>query len=246
MKTYRRTAVAVGILFILATATSLLGTALIGSLSAGQLAQLAGRQDRLITAALLELAAGISVLLIPALLFPVLKRYNEGLALGYFGLRLFEATTMMLSAVSVLLLVTLGRQSVAAGTALDPSLRAAAALALGLHDWAFPLDPVVFGLGAVLFYSLLYSARLVPRWLSVWGLVAAVVVFALGLLRMYGGGTLALAVPIAVQEMVLAAWLIVRGFDTQAVADEGTTRSAKVTSHDLRGAPVLESTGTQP
>lgn len=248
MESYRKTAVAVGILFILATAMSLLGSALTKGVggAADHLAALAGRGDQFIAGALLAIGAGVCCVLIAALLFPVLKRRNEGMALGYLGLRIVEAVTLMVTAVSVLLLVTVGRESVAAGAAAGSSLRATAAVLQGLHEWAFPMNPFVFGLGAVLFYSLLYATRLVPRWLSVWGLVGAGAVFAYALMRMYGGGTMLLAVPIGVQEMVLAGWLIVRGFDTAALTSEAGPRTVRATARSLREAAVLTRPEMQP
>jgi hypothetical protein len=246
MKTYRKTAVAVGILFILATALSLLDSVLTKGVgdAADHLADLAGRGDHLIAGALCVMGAGICCVLIAALLFPVLKRHNEGMALGYLGIRILEAVTLFVTAISVLLLVTVSRESVTAGTA-GGSLRATAALLTGLHEWAFPMNPFVFGFGAVLFYTLLYSARLVPRWLSVWGLAGAGAVFVFAVLKMYGGGSMLAAVPIGVQEMVLAGWLIVRGFNTAALVGETAPRAEKTAARGLRRAPAVDLPGTQ-
>jgi hypothetical protein len=84
--------------------------------------------------------------------------------------------------------------------------------------WAFPLNPLIFGLGALLFYPLLYQANLIPRWLSAWGLIGTALVFVLGLVGMFGNFVVYLAIPIAVQELVMALWLIVRGFNPTAPA----------------------------
>ena len=105
------------------------------------------------------------------------------------------------------------------------------------------MNPFVFGVGAVLLYSLLYVTRLVPRWLSVWGLVGAAAVFAFSLLMFYGGGTKLLAIPIGVQEMVLAGWLIVRGFDVSALASAAEPRAEKTTARGARQAPVPDLSG---
>ena len=84
----------------------------------------------MIAGALLAIGAGVCCVLIAALLFPVLKRRNEGMALGYLGVRILEALTLFVTAISVLLLVTVGRQAVAAGSEAG-SLRATAAAAAG-------------------------------------------------------------------------------------------------------------------
>jgi len=240
-QTYRKTAIAVGILFVIATVAALLSTALTsGALDAQDyLARVAAQSDQMIAAALLLIAGGISAVLIAALLFPVLRRSGEGLALGYLGVRVLEAVTLLVDVVALLLLVTLGRDSVHAGAhalAASDLTVPGAMLQAALH-WAFPLNPVVSGLGALLLSSLLYRSRLVPHWLSVWGLAAAALVFAFGLLRMYGGGSVVLALPIGVQEMALAGWLIAKGFSVP--------ESRRVTERQS-AAPALSPVGSRP
>ena len=240
-QTYRKTAIAVGILFVIATVAALLSTALTsGALDAQDyLARVAAQSAQMIAAALLLIAGGISAVLIAARLFPVLRRSGEGLALGYLGVRVLEAVTLLVDVVALLLLVTLGRDFVHAGAhavAASDLTVPGAMLQAALH-WAFPLNPVVSGLGALLLSSLLYRSRVVPRWLSVWGLAAAALVFAFGLLRMYGGGSVVLALPIGVQEMALAGWLIAKGFSVPERRRITERQSA---------APALSPVGSRP
>jgi hypothetical protein len=224
------TAIVVGVLFILATVLSVIGSTLIGNIigsplsgtatgAPNYLANAAANANQLIIGALLEIGAALSVALIPAALFPLLRRHNEGIALGYFGLRIIEALTLFLGALSALLLVTLGQDALTAGAAAAPTYQAVGSVLLAARAWAFPLNPLVFGLGALLFYPLLYQANLIPRWLSAWGLIGAVLVFVLGVVGMFGNFVVYLAIPIGVQEMVMALWLIVRGFNPTALAD---------------------------
>jgi hypothetical protein len=225
MNTDRRTALVVGVLFILATAFSLINTALVGSLigAADYIARVSANGNQMIIGALIELAAAVSVVLIPAMLFPVLRRFNEGVALGYFGFRILEAITLIIGAVSSLLLVSLSRQYLSAGAAATSDYQHTGALLQAAYNWVSPLNPIVFGPGALLLYSVLYQSRLIPRWLSAWGLIGAALVFVLGLLGMFGTAVfgsivIVLAIPIAVQEMVMAIWLIVKGFTPSALA----------------------------
>ena len=97
----------------------------------------------------------------------------------------------------------------------------------------FILDPLVFGVGALLFYGLLARARIVPLWLSAWGVVGAVLVIAAGLTGLFGSFPYTLAVPIAVQEMVLAGWLILKGFSRPetSMARAGTFDRAEPTGN---------------
>ena len=100
MNTYRKTAIMVGVFFILATVLALIGSTLIGSVidPPNYLTTVSAHGNQMIIGALLELAAAISVVLIPALLFPILKHHHEGLALGYFGFRIIEASTQIVGA----------------------------------------------------------------------------------------------------------------------------------------------------
>ena len=217
--TYRKTAIAVGILYVIATAASLLSTTLTSAAmnAPDYLTRIAAHSDQMIAVALLLVAGGLSVVLIAALLFPILKGHGEGIALGYVGVRILEAVTLFVTVVSLLLLVSVSREyvRVGAGAPAAAHLDSSGALLRALNEWSFPLNPIVFGLGGLLLYFLLYRSRLVPRWLSVWGLAGVVSVFAYGLLRMYGGGSMVLALPIGVQEMVLAGWLIAKGFNVE-------------------------------
>jgi len=92
------------------------------------------------------------------------------------------------------------------------------ALLRAVNDWTLVLVPIVFGLGALVFYYLSYQLKLIPRWLIVWGFIGAIFVLSYGLLGMFGDSLFLLALPITVQEMVLAVWLIVKGFNPSAIA----------------------------
>jgi hypothetical protein len=229
MKTYRKTAIIVGALFIAATVLSLIGSTLIGNVigspltgtGAGvpnYLANASANANQMILGVLLELASAISVMLIPAMLFSILKQHNEGVALGYFGFRIIEAVTLILGAIGALLLVSLGQAYVKAGAPAISNYQTLGAVLLAVRTWAFPLDPLVFGPGALLLYALLYQANLIPRWLSAWGFIGAAMVFVMAVVAMFGTLLVYLAIPIGVQELVMAVWLIVKGFNPSAIA----------------------------
>jgi hypothetical protein len=91
-------------------------------------------------------------------------------------------------------------------------------LLLEAGDWIDHISAIVFSLGALMFYYLLYRSKLIPRWLSVWGLIGAALVLAVGVLGMFGHSAMILWLPLAVNEMVLAVWLIVKGFNPSAIA----------------------------
>jgi hypothetical protein len=215
MDAVRRTAVYVGVLFIIATVASLVASALSAPASASvYLTGVAGHADQVKVGVLFQLMAAIAVVLIPAFLFPILRQHNEGIAIGYLGIRIVEAVVMVVGAVGTLLLVTLSQKYVNAGAPPDQSYQTAGAVLQGIGTWTFVLDPLVFGVGAALFYYLLVRTRLVPLWLSLWGLAGAALVVGAAFSGLFGAFQFALAVPIAVQEMALAGWLIVKGFNS--------------------------------
>jgi hypothetical protein len=94
----------------------------------------------------------------------------------------------------------------------------------GLREWAFVIGTLVFlGLGALTLNYLLFRSQLVPRWLSVWGLIGGAGVLVYGVFALFGtdissfSAVSLLAAPIAVQEMVFASYLIIKGFVPPAV-----------------------------
>lgn len=92
------------------------------------------------------------------------------------------------------------------------------ALLHALGDWASVLENFPYGLGALMFNYLLYQSQLIPRWISIWGLLGATLLVAMGLLRLFGQSAILLAIPLILNELVLAVWLIARGFTSPAIA----------------------------
>ncbi len=215
----RRTAVVVGVLFILATVASILGAVALGSVldDPDYLTTLGGDGGRVTLAVMLFLVAATSAFGTSVLLFPILRKHAEGLAAGYVGLRAFENIFYVAGVVSLLMMLTVS-QSDAVSSAGAVDLRLMGVTLLALHSWSVLLGTLVFaGLGCLTLNTVLYRSGLVPRWLSVWGLIGATGVLLYGLLGVLGvsGGLgspyMLLAMPLAFQEMVFAGWLIVRG-----------------------------------
>ncbi len=208
-----------GVLFIAATATSLVATALRGSLlnGPGFLATVAVHQNRLLAAALFQLLAAFTSAAIAVALYPVLRQYAAGMALGSVAFRVIEGVFYALAAVSILILVSLSAQLTA-----GPSAQASADLVRDLRDSASTVGVLAFYTGATLYYLIFYRSQLIPRWLSVWGLAGIVLGLIAGLLVLFqaitvlSGPQVVLNLPIGVQEMVLAVWLVVKGFSPKA------------------------------
>ena len=218
MDSTRKTAINVGILFLIATVILIVGG--IFSLSIYEpdyLTTVSENENQVILGALLEIVAAAAVVGIPIAMFPILKKYNEGLALGYVGTRIFEGLTIFLNTIILLALLSLSNQFVNASTPDVSYFETTGALLLGVREWGSLLVDFSFPIGAVIFNYLLYKTKLTPKWIAILGLVGGTLWLATTPVRMYGFNPEwidFLAAPIAFQEMILALWLIVKGFST--------------------------------
>jgi hypothetical protein len=103
-------------------------------------------------------------------------------------------------------------------TAKDASFfHTTGALLHALKDWASILENFPYGVGALIFYFALYQSELIPHWLSIWGLIGATLIIAMGLLHIFSYPVVYLAIPIILNELVLAVWLIVIGFNSSTI-----------------------------
>lgn len=210
-----------GVLLITATVASLVSTTFLGSLLSGSsvLAGVSQHQDRVLAAAFFQLLAAFTSAAIAVAFYPVLRPHAEGMALGAVGFRLVEGTFYALAAVGMLMLVALSGE-LSPGVAASAAGRTSGLLLRGLGDSAALAGILAFYVGGTLYYLVFYRSRLIPRWLSVWGLLGTTLGAVAALLLLFRMiGTLSviqvvLNVPIGVQELVLAVWLIWRGFAT--------------------------------
>lgn len=227
MRTYRGSAIAVGVLFILCSATSILSIVPLGGplVAPADLAKLATNDTRVVLTALIEFVWALTGAGIAIGLYPVLKRFNPALALGSVAGRLVEGMFVVVGALGLLALLTVSQEAVVAGSAGLSSAIATSNLVLAAREWVHGFVALIpFGLGAFMYYVVLYRSRLVPRWLSGWGLVAIALFMVstviAGFTQEFGFTTLntVLNIPIGIQEMALAIWLIAKGFDRTALA----------------------------
>jgi hypothetical protein len=230
MTTDRSTERWAGVFYIAATVmpiltisfTGFLGGAVAGEPLPDYLAQLSINGRAVTLGVFVELAWALAVVGIVVTLLPTLKAHNESLALGFSGLRFIEAFSTVIHSIILLSLLTLGQEFAAAGSP-DPShFQTAGRLFLAAREWTFLIGSgLVWSLSALVLNYQLYISRLVPRWLSVWGLVGAALSFANYVPRFFGGVSVeVLFYIIAVQEMVFAVWLIVKGFNRPVLVGE--------------------------
>jgi hypothetical protein len=167
---------------------------------------------------------GLALAMVPVMMFPILRKQNEPLALGYIVYRgALETFTTIAMVGGWLFLTILNRESIA-GTLDALNFSTLSTLLLKGHDSISTISQIVFPLGALMFYFLLYRSKIIPRWISGWGLIAAIEWLAVTILTLFGllGNfstvQVGLSAPIFFQEMVMAVWMIVRGFNQSSIA----------------------------
>ena len=231
MNTHRKTARWAGIFYIIATVAPISTIFFTGFLGGGinarepipnYLANVSANERQVITGVFIELIWALAVVGIPVMLFPILKKHNEVLALGFFGLRFMEAISTIIHSIILLSLLTLSQEHAATGIPDASYFQTTGTLFLAAREWTFLIGSgFVWSLSALILNYLLYQRKLIPRWLSVWGFAGAALSFANYLPQFFGIDSIEiLFIPIAVQEMVFAVWLIVKGLNSSAIASE--------------------------
>ena len=226
MNSNKTTAKIVGALFLTSNITFILGAAALVEpiLSAPDFLTLASaNRAQLMLGVLLELINGIAYIGIAVLMFPILKQRFESLALGYLAFRLLEFVMQIASDLSPITLLTLNDTFLGAGAA--DSLHASATLLLAQRQSAFLMVSLTFGLGALLFYYMLYQTELIPRIIALWGFIGAALVLVSFAADMFGLSLSSdlqalLGLPMLLNEVFLGLWLIIRGFNASTAVSE--------------------------
>jgi len=238
MNTYRKTAIIVGVLYIIGTVAGVLSVVVTGPIlgDSDYLDKVAANANQLTIGALLVLLMALALAMVPVMLFPIFRKINEVLAVGYVLFRgALETVTYIVMLISWLLLVALGQEYITGGAPDAAYFQTMGALLRDGHDAIGTILIIVFSLGALMLYYLLYQSKLIPRWISGWGFFAILLHLATGFLIMFhlmvpfSTINLVVNLPIGLQEMVMAVWLIVKGFNPSAVA----SLSAKTATNEL-------------
>jgi hypothetical protein len=213
----------IGVFYIMATVSAVIAVIFYQPVLSDQwyLAVENGFETKILLGVLNDLLLVVSAVGTAVMLFPYIRKWNEHLALGYLCFRFMEAVFIAIGLVSILGLLSLSMHY-ETGTLTNETVQAAGFLLQSFHRWTFMLGPnLMLGINTFLYSYLLLRTGLVPKPLAIFGMVTAVLVFGAGLLDMFGSiepvstakGILAL--PVGVYEMILAVWLMVKGFNKQ-------------------------------
>lgn len=236
-RTNQKTARIVGALFLISNVTFLLGSfvlveAILGS--PDYLNLVSADRNQMVLGVLLELINGIAYLGIAALMFPIFKLRFESMAIAYVSFRIIEFIMQTLSGLSPLSILTLSEEFVTAGAVEDTAFQISGTLLLAERYWAFQMVSIIFGLGALLFYYMMFQCKLIPRFVSIWGLIGAAFVLASTVLDLFGlsSGNLGnLGILMLLNELFLGVWLIVKGFSPSAFVSPSTAYEDRSRHH---------------
>ncbi len=221
----RNHARAAGILYLLTFVSSIPALILIGPiLNDTNYVTSAGQDTRVLWGCLLDSVNALTAVGSAVAVYSVVKRQNGSMALGFVTSRLIEAAVIMIGVVSLLAVVTM-RQDFAGSGADAASLTVTANALVDVRNWTFLFGPGLMPvLNAVLFGTLLYKSRLVPRIIPTVGLIGAPLLFTAFIANLFGGfdqvsaASFFLTLPIAAWELSVGLWMTFKGFRPEAVA----------------------------
>jgi hypothetical protein len=221
----RNTARIVGALFIIATAAPLLSVAFVpaifGPESIDNVILLADNETSTRLGILLEFTMAVAVASIPIIMYPLLRKINQSMALGYVAGRLVEGIMFTVGAICMLALLSYSK-GVVQTFAVDTVWTQLGLTLLSIRSAESIFAQFSFSLGSLMFYYMLYKAELIPRWLAGWSLIGAVLFLASAFLVMFGLDSssslyIGLNAPGGLGEMIFALWLIIKGFNQSAI-----------------------------
>ncbi len=226
MNSDRESAIIIGVLFLFGFA----GAITIGLTKPilddpDYLNKISANENKIILGAFFQFIMAAACAGIGISLYPILKKYNAGLAVGVVAFRIIESVFQIVGFIILLLLLTLSNEFVKAGAPVSSYFQTAGALLQAGNFLSNQLAAILaWNIGALMYYSLFYQTKLIPRWLSGWGLVGIMLIIVVSMLLLFrviepmSPIQVALSAPIALQEMVIAVWLIVKGFNSSAIA----------------------------
>ena len=218
----RKSSYIVGVLFLLAAVTAVIGVLLYGPLKYGSDYLIDGAEhgNQIVLGALMELVLVVSAIGTATTMYPILRKYNETIALWHVCFRFMEAVILTIGVISMLALLSLSREFVASGAIDTTTYHSAGVVLRSIHDWCLLLGAnFMLGINTIMYSYIFFKTKLVPRFISILGITGSILVFSAALLEMFGvfsqfsvWGAL-FAIPVAANEMILAVWLLIKGFN---------------------------------
>ncbi len=219
MNSYRRTSIILGILLISGILFGILNS--VPALeNPDYLTKLSAIKTTVLIAVFFQSAMAAVYVCIAVLLYPIIKKYNEGFAIGYFGFRIIGAAFLFVGIVSLLLLLLLSQSFVSAGQINSPYFHTIGELLRTGRDLMNHIGMILpWSLGGLILYYCIFKMKLAPKWLSIWGIVGsaltiiATLMLMLDFIKIVTPTYFIMNTPTALFELSLAFFLIVKGFN---------------------------------
>ena len=221
---YRKTATTIGVIYLLGMVVGVGGNILIQSIlgEADPLAAVGASRILIAVGAMLWLLAVAGDAAHGILMLPVLKRFSERIAFGYFGARIMDAVFVGVMALLILFQIPLANEYLKAGA--SDSLQALSTVLNQAQLYAYHFGMLSVGFAGLMLCYLFYKTQLVPRLLGVWGLVGYAVILGGSVLEVLGFNLNSIhTIPGGLWELFIGVWLIVKGFSASAFGSERTT-----------------------
>ena len=228
MNTYRTTAIVVGVVYLAGFVVGLVGNGLIQSIlgAPDHLSTVSANSMMLAIGAILWLMAVAGDAAHGVLMFPVLKQHSERIAFGYLASRIVDAVFIAVSVLFILLQIPLGSEYLKAVVPNTFYLQALSTLSIQANLYAYEIGMIALGLAGLMLNYLFYRAKLVPRWIAVWGLVGYAIIFCGMVSEVMGSGLgLVSSIPGGLWEVFIGVWLIAKGFNSSAFVSQATRTS---------------------
>ncbi len=224
MDTNKKIAIIVGVLFIAESVVYMIGSTLTEGIlnTPDYLIKLAENKNQVITGVLLEAIVVACLVFIGVMMYSILKRHSKTIARGYFGIRIIEAVITVGYLIIHLLFFALSKAYVKAGAPDASYFQTLGVLLEEGLNFAYQIHIIFYGLGFLMLFGLLFKAKLVPQFISIGGLITTVLMLTGLVFDMYGFnlGMEIYASPVVLCQIFLAIWLIVKGFNSSAIASE--------------------------
>lgn len=220
MNSNKTTARVVGVIYLAGFVVGIGGNILIQSIlgAPNHLSTVSANSMKLAIGAILWLMAVVGDTAHGVLMFPILKQHSERMAIGYLAARIIDAIFIAVMVLFLLLQIPLGSEYVKAAAANVSHLQVLSTVSVEASQYAYQIGMSTLGLSGLILNYVFLRAKLVPRWVAVWGLVgyAAILFGMLSAIMGSGLGDVS-SIPGGLWEVFIGVWLIVKGFNAPAI-----------------------------
>lgn len=219
MKENNKIARIVGALFIITMLAGMIDANLAAPILNGTLDQIYTNKMIVKVGAFFALIMSVGIVGISVVLFPLLYEYNKSIAITYVSFRTMEGVLLIIMVICSMLLLLLSQEYIIAGIPNESYYQNIATLVIKVKYLAYQIAMVILGFGSLFLCYLFYKTKLIPQWLSIWGLIGYVLLFASGLLDIAGiidtvnGKGILMYIPGGLWELIVfPIWLFLKGF----------------------------------